>query len=189
MPSPDLVKRIISKFGPRIDIGEQPEILDDLLKEVAAPPSAEPDAGRSEPFGVSWMDSWIAHWIFAERARTMEMRGDEVAKMLRALADLKFEERLHEIRDLIEQRRRPNGGGAPEPGTPGQVFAPPDAGTPSEPGVPLPPDPEPPTGPDGFHIFRENPWILYWFVSIKAPMLLDVVDLHLTRRLEEMMRR
>jgi hypothetical protein len=35
--------------------------------------------------------------------------------------------------------------------------------------------------------FRENPWILYWFISIKAPMLLDVIDAHITRRLDALL--
>jgi len=63
---------------------------------------------------------------------------------------------------------------------------PPDGGTP-EPGVP----PEPPAGPDPggpesgrFRSFADNPWILYWFISLKTPVLLDVIDLHISRRLE-----
>jgi hypothetical protein len=211
MPSEDLVKRIINKYGAKIDIGETPEILDDLLQEVWAPPAA---VEAASPFGVSWMDSWMSFWVFAERTRTTERRNEAVATTMRALADLKFEERLHEIRDFIERRKRmfgqtpdggppepgtppagpsafaPPDGGPPEPGTPPagpSVFAPPDGGPP-EPGVP-PTGPEPPAGPEGgFHVSRENPWILYWFLSIKAPMLLDVIDIHLTRRLEEMMR-
>ncbi len=61
---------------------------------------------------------------------------------------------------------------------------PPDGGTP-EPGVPPPPEPP---GPSAIG-FAENPWILYWFVSLKAPMLLDVIDLHITRRLESLRQR
>jgi hypothetical protein len=59
------------------------------------------------------------------------------------------------------------------------VFGTPDGGPP-EPGTP-------PAGPSAqpFEL-GENPWILYWFLSIKAPMLLDVIDLHLTRRLQEL---
>ena len=75
----------------------------------------------------------------------------------------------------------PPDGGPPEPGPPAPagpaVFEPPDGGPP-EPGTP-------PAGPVT-GIVDENPWILYWFVSLKAPLLLDVVDLHLTRRLEEL---
>jgi hypothetical protein len=82
-------------------------------------------------------------------------------------------------------RFEPPDGGPPEPGVPpgGPArFEPPDGGTP-EPGVP----PGPPTGPD-IGAFGENPWILYWFLSIKTPMLLDVIDLHITRRLEALRR-
>ena len=94
----------------------------------------------------------------------------------------------------------PPDGGTPEPGVPpvGPVaFEPPDGGPP-EPGVPPvgpsvlePPDggpPEPgvpPVGPvAGFE--GENPWILYWFVSLKLPLLVDVLDAHLERRLAEL---
>jgi hypothetical protein len=118
------------------------------------------------------------------------------------------------IRDL--QAGEPPDGGPPEPGTPpagpeaGFVAAfvadePPDGGPP-EPGTPPagpeagfvaafvadeppdggPPEPgTPPVGPEaGF--LADNPWILYWFISLRAPMLLDVIDAHLTRRLEEL---
>jgi hypothetical protein len=56
----------------------------------------------------------------------------------------------------------------------------PDGGPP-EPGVPNPPDPGPASG-----VLRDNPWILYWFVSINAPLILDMIDAHLTRRLNEL---
>jgi len=85
-------------------------------------------------------------------------------------------------------RFEPPDGGTPEPGPPPDPapagparFEPPDGGTP-EPGVPAP------TGPHGddFGSFAENPWILYWFISLKTPMLLEVIDLHISRRLESM---
>jgi hypothetical protein len=71
-------------------------------------------------------------------------------------------------------------GGPPEPGPPApagpSMFEPPDGGPP-EPGTP-------PTGPDaGF--MRDNPWILYWFVSVRAPQILDMIDAHLTRRMND----
>jgi hypothetical protein len=91
-------------------------------------------------------------------------------------------------------------GGPPEPGVPPvgpSVFEPPDGGSP-EPGAPPagpatieapdggPPEPGvPPIGPEA-RFLGENPWILYWFVSLKAPMLLDVIDAHLMRRLGEL---
>jgi hypothetical protein len=54
---------------------------------------------------------------------------------------------------------------------------PPDGGPP-EPGVP-------PVGPEA-GLVGDNPWILYWFVSLKLPMLLDMLDAHLDRRLSEL---
>ena len=92
-------------------------------------------------------------------------------------------------------------GGVPPAGPASLVFEPPDAGPP-EPGVPPagpsgggpdggPPDggpPEPgvpPGGPDT-DILRENPWILYWFVSVRVPILLDMIDAHFERRLGEL---
>lgn len=86
-------------------------------------------------------------------------------------------------------------GGPPEPGTPGRgpasIFGnpiflepePPDGGPP-EPGVPDPPAPSPP-GPDS-RMLNENPWVLYWFVSLKAPELLSVIDAHFSRRLRDL---
>ena len=48
----------------------------------------------------------------------------------------------------------------------------------------------PPAGPvGGFGELEDNPWILYWFLSIRAPMLLEVVDLHIDRRLQEIAER
>lgn len=66
----------------------------------------------------------------------------------------------------------------------GGVFEPPDGGPP-EPGVPDPPDPGPDPGPDS-GVLRDNPWILYWFVSINAPMILEMIDAHFTKRLTDL---
>lgn len=218
MPDEAVVKSIIRKHGPVIDIGENPDILDELIRDLSATVPTEP-ATQPAPFGVSWMDSWVAHWTLAEKVRTPSSGASEVDVMLRALTDLKFEERLREIRHFIEIHRgelaEPPDGGPPEPGVPpspgpsslasglgsglaGGFVSGPDAGPPPpeppppdggppEPGVPPSPGPSP--GPDSFGALGENPWILYWFVSIKAPMLLDMIDLHLTRRLEEMIPR
>lgn len=76
----------------------------------------------------------------------------------------------------------PPDGGPPEPGVPpvgpvGPALLEPPDGGPPEPGVP-------PVGPQA-SLPGENPWILYWFVSLKAPLLLDVIDAQLERRLEE----
>ena len=230
----ELHQRLIEKYGPVIDLRECPALAQDLLDEVrsgagAERPQAVPEA--ASPYGVSWMDSWVAHWVYNERLRAAETRVDDVRTVLRALTDLKFNERLGEIRRIIKDLggvMDPDGGppdgppnpgpgpaslmqpgsgppdaGPPEPGVPpagpSRFFAQPDGGPP-EPGVP--PDPSPPPGPDGGPpepgvpptgpesvLLRENPWILYWFVSIKAPMLLDMIDAHLTSRLDKMMGR
>ncbi|HEY0678929.1 MAG TPA: hypothetical protein VGD17_11625 [Chitinophagaceae bacterium] len=77
----------------------------------------------------------------------------------------------------LAARRRPglfNTGPDPAP-------EPPDGGPP-EPGVP---DPPPDPGPDPGAL-RNNPWVLYWFVSINAPLILDMIDAHMTRRLNEL---
>jgi hypothetical protein len=87
----------------------------------------------------------------------------------------------------------PPDGGPPEPSPPTPagpaIFTGPDAGPPEPPdGGPPEPGVPPPAGPDGAGIggLAENPWILYWFISVKAPMLLDVIDLHFSRRLESL---
>jgi hypothetical protein len=161
------------------------------------------------PFGLSWMDSWVAHWIYAENLTRVQRQDRELATVLQSLVDMRFQVRLDEIRRFIRDggiRMEPPDGGPPEPGTPpaGPArFEAPDGGPP-EPGTPPagparlePPDggpPEPGPPPDGpspgpdIGAFGENPWILYWFLSIKTPMLLDVIDLHITRRLEELRR-
>ena len=192
-----------------IDLRENPSILLDILEELGAMPQAEGGVktSASPPFGVSWMDSWVAHWVYNEKLNTAKRQDIEVANVLQRLADLKFEERLAEIQRFIRDFPRfegePPDGGPPEPGTPpagparfSAREAPPDGGPPPEPGVPLPPEPGPtvppvppppvpPTGPASAHL-GDNPWILYWFISIKAPMLLDVIDAHITRRLNDM---
>jgi hypothetical protein len=195
------------------------------------------------------MDSWVAHWTHHNGIKTAEQRTPELATVLRAMADLKFNERLGEITRFVRDRTRlatppdagppepgtppagparigavppdagppepgapPAGpasilgrlgslfgapdGGPPEPGTPpagpgsifgGGIFAapePPDGGPP-EPGVPDPPTPGPSPGPDS-RALNENPWVLYWFVSLRAPELLSVIDAHFTRRLRDL---
>ena len=250
----DLHKRIVDRFGPVIDLKENPGVLLDLCEELGVRPQPAGSAGvqapAAAPFGVSWMDSWVAHWIYQENLNAAGAQDQALAALLQNLVDLKFNERLGEMQRFVRNFPRfgaePPDGGPPEPGTPpagperfaraGSILAaeppdggPPEPGTPPagparfgrparllseeppdggpEPGAPPagparfgrptrflaeePPDggtPEPgvpPTGPDsGF--MRENPWILYWFLSIKAPALLDVIDAHMTRRLNDL---
>ena len=215
--------RIVAKHVPTMELGKNPHALEDLLDDIDEVIESEASGPVSDrgPFGVSWMDSWVAHWVYAEKQRSAEATNSEVAALLRSLVDLKIEQRMQDIRGLLARLRRddvPPDAGPPEPGVPPPApppngpeaflgvgrLVPPDAGPP-EPGAPpagpatilgggrlVPPDagpPEPgappPAGPAaGF--LGENPWILYWFLSIKMPMLLDVIDLHLTRRLEDL---
>jgi hypothetical protein len=280
----DLHQRLIDKYGPVIDLRESPGFLYEVYQEMElTPQGAGPGSGgvSTEPFGVSWMDSWVAHWIYNEKLNVAKSRDAQVAAVLQGLVDLKFNERLGEIQRYISNVQRLRNevpdGGPPEPGTPGAgpsrrffreesgifrdeppdggppepgtppagperflrneirdefrkvsgIFrdeppdggppepgtppagperaflrdAPPDGGTP-EPGVP-PAGPDPPGPPDGgppepgvppgpppgplpgpiAAVLGENPWILYWFISIKAPVLLDVIDAHITRRI------
>ena len=301
-----LTTHLMERCGGIVDIKENPEVLDDLVNEVRAhleaeKGSASPVSGR-EPFGVPWMDSWVAHHVFAERVADLQSKNREVASLLQGMIDVQFKARLGEIRDVIRGRvAAPPDGGTPEPGVPpvppvgpariadppsiasepgsppvgpagaggklprrpssepgtpspdagggpvgpagrigtpepgepppaggirpasepgsppvgpagpvrtasepgsppvgpagpvlrnidaGDEPEPPDGGPP-EPGVPdPPPGPEPPAGPDTT-LFADNPWILYWFISLKTPMLLEVIDLHISRRLEALKR-
>jgi hypothetical protein len=218
-----LARELMKRFGGIIDLKERPEVLEEIVEEVtarirgggsagagagAAPAEAVPPTAA--PFGVSWMDSWVAHWVYAENLKQAERQNRELATVMQGLVDLKFRERLDEIRRFLADNwihgASPDAG-PPEPGGPpagpsrfepgGQGLEGPDAGPPPpeppdggppEPGVPPPAGPVPPAGPDA-GAFAEKPWILYWFVSLKLPALLDVIDLHITRRLEAMRRR
>lgn len=203
--SAELRDRIVQRFGRTIDLQVNPQVLQQIVDEIEATGGSGSGSGQdaTAPFNVSWMDSWVAHWIYHDKQRTLGTQQREAAAVLKSLVDLKFNERIGEIQRFIRDfphAVEPPDGGPPEPGTPPvgpAAFTPPDGGPP-EPGTPPagpqgmePPDggpPEPgvpPTGPDaGF--MRENPWILYWFISIKASLLLDVVDAHMTRRLNEL---
>lgn len=199
----ELHNRLVKKFGPVIDLKKDPEILSDIwgeVIEVLRPGLAETRMESVAPFGVSWLDSWVAHWVYNSQMQAAERRDRELATVLQSLVDLKFNERLTEIKRFVQDQgglvNEPPDGGPPEPGPPPPAgpasFASPDGGSPEppdggppEPGVPPGPEPEPPAGPDaGF--LQENPWILYWFLSVKAPLLLDVIDAHITRRLNEL---
>ena len=244
----DIRRALTGKYGHKIN----PEIVEELARDLAqALRDGSQPAPTQPPFDVGWMDSWVAHWTYQSGRKTADQRTAELATVLRAMADLKFNERLGEltrfVRDRVRLAEPPDGGppepgtppagparisatppdagppepgappagpaslfgrlgnlfgapdgGPPEPGTPpagptsifgGRIFAepePPDGGPP-EPGVPPgpPPAPSPSPGPDG-RVLNENPWVLYWFVSLKAPELLSVIDAHFTRRLRDL---
>jgi hypothetical protein len=204
----DARRRIVDTHsGSTLDAAQVHRIIDDV---VAA--TARSGGSVASPFRAPWLDSFLAHWALGENVDIVTASSgtaEEAMAAIRDLVDIKFQERLAELQRFIgELRAEPPDAGPPEPGTPpaGPSVAffpdePPDGGPP-EPGVPPvgpsaaffpdePPDggpPEPgvpPVGPDaGF--LRENPWILYWFISLRGPLLLDVIDAHLTRRLEEL---
>lgn len=197
-----LLKRFRDRFGDNIDVSRNPEVIDEIVawSKVASEPADDLAAG---PFRVPWMDSLVAHWVFAKQRETA-IRGDPADTLMATLVEARFRERLAEIAAIVGGAEPPDGG-PPEPGVPPvgpEAFVPPDGGTP-EPGVPPvgpavfeppdggPPEPgTPPAGPSGgFGELTENPWILYWFLSIRAPMLLDIVDLHIDRRLQEISER
>jgi hypothetical protein len=199
--SPEVRDSLIRRYSTQGGLDRA--LLERIIDEVADAGSDTPDAGPrpASPFDVSWMDSYVAYWALGQSGPPPRDRFEDVAQILRDATDAKFEERKAEILRWIRGGTvlEPDGG-PPEPGTPPvgpSALEAPDGGPP-EPGVPPvgptvlePPDggpPEPgvpPVGPDaGF--LSENPWILYWFVSLKAPALLDVIDAHLTRRLGEL---
>ncbi|MFC7359478.1 hypothetical protein [Nocardioides astragali] len=217
---PGLRDQIVAKYreqDPRLDPDLLGRIVDDVAASLGKPgASSLPRAA----FDVSWMDSYLAHWVLGQEVVPEVDRMEDLGPALRELMDARFAERLQELRRWVERRAAPPDGGTPEPGVPPvgpdpgpvppdggppepgvppvgpAVFEPPDGGPP-EPGVPPvgpsvfeapdggPPEPgTPPVGPQA-SLPGENPWILYWFVSLKAPLLLDVIDAHLERRLEE----
>ena len=191
-----LMHLVMERCGGVLDLQEHPEVFHAIVDEVityAGPDNLSPAAAATTapPFDISWMDSWVAHRVFGEKLAEAELKNRKLAFVLRSMADARFNARLEEIQRYLGRLAEPPDGGPPEPGTPpagpasfGGFFddEPPDGGTP-EPGVPNPPPP-PPAGPDSSRGFAENPWILYWFVSLRTSLLLDVIDLHITRRLE-----
>jgi hypothetical protein len=190
----ELFRKISEKHGSVIDLNKNPEILMNIISELRIQDQQDMPVyplKNVSPFGIPWMDSWAANWILHQQsAATTPSPENEFRSVIKQLTDLKFKERLIEIRKFIIDHNgftnEPPDGGPPEPGTPpagpSSFFdnEPPDGGPP-EPGVP--PDPNPP-GPDS-GILRDNPWILYWFVSINTPLILDMIDAHFTRRMNE----
>ena len=195
----DLIKTITRKHGSLIDLNKNPEVLMDIVTELRIREEHNAPALEKEhvaPFGVPWMDSWAANWILHQKSENSKSSSaQEFTKVIQQLTELKFRERLAEIKKFVTDWgglvNMPPDGGPPEPGTgpgtgPSSVFneEPPDGGTP-EPGVP--PDPPGPGPADlDTNILRNNPWILYWFVSINTPVILDMIDAHFTRRMNDL---
>jgi hypothetical protein len=195
----ELFRMITGRHGSVLDLNKNPEILMDIITElrINEQDASGSPAKNAAPFGIPWMDSWAASWVLHQPAPLSSRPApeDEFRTVIKQLTDLKFRDRLQEIKQFIIDQHgvvnEPPDGGPPEPGTPNpgpsSIFnddpEPPDGGTP-EPGVPpTPPPPDP--GPDG-GILRENPWVLYWFVSINAPLILDMIDAHFTRRMNDL---
>jgi hypothetical protein len=205
--SPSLRDQIVAKYREQ-DPGLDPDVVGRIVDDVSTALGTGSRAGRgaaADPFAVAWMDSYLAHWVLGQQVQPEGNRLADLAPVIRDLMDSRFAERVEAIREWIDRVAEPPDGGPPEPGVPpvgpSAVFSPPDGGTP-EPGVPpvgpspeppgpVPPDggpPEPgvpPVGPDAI-LLGENPWILYWFVSLKMPLLVDMIDAHLERRLSEL---
>lgn len=199
----------MQKYGNQINLKKNPEILLDIISDLKVHlqpeiPDSNPVQPHVTPFGIQWMDSWAANWMLHQQPTIPKASPEnEFRTVLEQLTELKFRQRLQDIRRFIIENggivNEPPDGGPPEPGTPPagpiSVFGPdggsPEPGTPEppdggvpEPGVPNPPDPGP-TGPDT-GILRNNPWILYWFVSLNTPFILDMIDAHFTRRLNDL---
>ena len=207
--SSEIIKIITEKYGHQINLRKNPEILLDIISAIKVelepdPPEPAVPSTAIAPFGIPWMDSWAANWVLQQqRAGAQSSPEKEFGVIMSQLTELKFRQRLQDIRRFIIENggivNEPPDGGPPEPGTPPagptSIFGPdggtPEPGTPEppdggppEPGVPNPPDPGP-TGPDA-GILRNNPWILYWFVSLNTPFILDMIDAHFTRRLNDL---
>lgn len=312
-----IYQRIIQKHGPTLDLISNPTVLQDILhdlRSIEQDDFADYRKKTASPFNVPWMDSWAANWLLHQQS-SQGQPEKEFNAVLRQLVDIKFRQRLHELKEFAGRYAEPPDAGPPEPGTPpagpqaffaappppdpedpegfrappppdpedpdssffksptpppepGNLHAPPpdpedpegfrappppdpedpdssffksptpppepgnlkspppppdefrappppdpedpdssfrsssarnsaargfrpvteppDAGPP-EPGVPDPPNPgpEPPPGPYA-GMLRENPWILYWFVSINAPLILNMIDAHISRRLNDL---
>jgi hypothetical protein len=187
-------RRIVEKYTSESAVTDDPAILNQIIDDVIAASAEAPYGGVPSPFAAPWLDSFLAHWTVGQNVDltpVSEGAAEEAAATLRALVEAKFQERLAELRPFIRGLREvesladapPDGGPPPEPGIPPDPI-PPDPIPPD----PIPPDPIPPgplPGPEaGF--LADNPWILYWFISLRAPMLLDIIDAHLTRKLEEL---
>lgn len=197
----EIIETIKRKHGSLIDLNKNPEVLMDIVTELRIhdqPNVTESGKENAAPFGVPWMDSWAANWMLNQQSESQKVSSElEFKTVIRQLTELKFRERLSEIKRFIADQsvlgNEAPDGGPPEPGTPpagpSSIFTeePPDGGTP-EPGVPPapePPGPGPSSGPDA-DILRNNPWILYWFVSINTPLILDMIDAHFTRKMNDL---
>ena len=208
-----LSKTITSKYGDKIDLKKNPEILMDIITELRISEEYGDIKGPTTnpgPFEVEWMDSWAANWFLNRKIKEPRpAQSDQFSTAIQQLTDLKFRQRIEEIRQFVIDQggilAEPPDAGPPEPGvppggpSPSSIFTnePPDAGPP-EPGVPPAPDPPSPPdggppepgvppgpGPDG-GIMHRNPWILYWFVSLNTPFILDMIDAHFTRRINDL---
>jgi hypothetical protein len=179
-------RRIIDKYASGTTATVDPAVLGQIIDDVVAAVGEASAAKVPSPFAAPWLDSFLAHWALGENIDVTPpsaVLSEDAVVALGELVDVKFGERLAEIQRFIRDRRLQES----EPGTPEgpRAFLESEPGTPEGPRAFLESEPGTPEGPRaGF--LADNPWVLYWFISLRAPMLLDVIDVHLTRRLEEL---
>ena len=103
-----LRERIAKQYGSVIDLKRDPDLFDRIVAEIAASlgeSRVEKAAGETPaPFGVSWMDSWVAHWVYTGHAQAAGRRGEALGQVMRDLVDLKFDQRLDQIRAFIRDQ-------------------------------------------------------------------------------------
>ena len=120
------------------------------------------------------------HTGFSQQVKPRGDRLEELGPLIRDLMDTRFEEHVDGIREWIANGDEPPTGGpaAPEASPIGRSQMDPPHGD--------APEPKTPPIASAAGLQSDNPWILYWFVCLKAPALVDLLDAHLERRLFEL---
>lgn len=240
----DIYNRITQKHGTVLDLKSNPAILDDILRDLRSIEQDDFSGNQKKaasPFNVPWLDSWAANWLQHQQSQSGQSQK-EVDAVLGQMIDVKFRERLSELKRFIggitsptpppddlkappppdpedpdasfyssppppdpgffatsPQPPDPNDLRAPPPPDPedpdASVYASPPPPDPNDFRAPPPPDPEdpdasvyasPPTTGTDAAALRDNPWVLYWFISINAPLILNMIDAHISRRLNDL---
>jgi hypothetical protein len=183
-------RRIVDKYTSNATVTVDPAVLEQIIDDIVAATGEAPTGKIRSPFAAPWLDSFLAHWALGENVDLTPVSAglsEDTVAVLRNLVDIKFRERLAELQRFVQGQQLAES----EPGTPdgprSAFLAESEPGTPDGPRSAFLAESEPGT-PDGPRsaFLADNPWILYWFISLRAPMLLDVIDVHLTRLLEEM---
>jgi hypothetical protein len=113
--SPEIRTSLVRRYqqeGAEVD----PRLLERLIDEVAEL-AAAPDP--PSPFDGSWMDSYVAHWALGRSGPPIHDRSADVAELLRAGMDARFEERKAEIRPTAVRRSPAHLRSARTPGSSG----------------------------------------------------------------------